>query len=119
MKSPAILVAALQIAAVACLGQTAPLRNIHFNGRSLTPGQLARLEQIERVAGTRVPDGNYWYDNRSGAAGFWNGPAVAALPPGLELGGPMPANCSGTGTGVFVNGRELHPLDVAALMQLG
>jgi hypothetical protein len=27
----------------------------------------------------------------------------------------MPPNCSGGGTGVFFNGRELHPLDVLAL----
>jgi hypothetical protein len=30
----------------------------------------------------------------------------------------MPANCSGQGTGVFVNGRELHPADVLTLTQL-
>ena len=34
-------------------------------------------------------------------------------------GGPMPANCSGGGTRVFVNGRELHPQEVAVLSQLG
>ena len=31
----------------------------------------------------------------------------------------MPSNASGGGTGVFVNGRELHPLDVASLSTLG
>jgi hypothetical protein len=31
----------------------------------------------------------------------------------------MPAGCSGGGTGVFVNGRELHPYDVYRLSQLG
>ena len=37
---------------------------------------------------------------------------------GLSLGGPLPADISGGGTGVFVNGRELHPLDVMQLSSL-
>ena len=74
---------------------------------------------MEAHYGVRLPDNDYWYDNRSGAAGFWKGPAVAGLPAGLGLGGPMPANCSGGTTGVFVNGRELHQVDVAGLSQLG
>jgi hypothetical protein len=44
------------------------------------------------------------------------------LPAGLDLGGPLPASASGGGdgrlTGVFINGRELHPADVAGLRQL-
>ncbi len=47
---------------------------------------------------------------------------LAFLPPGLTLGGPVPADASGGGqgalTGVFINGRELHPLDVVGLQQL-
>jgi hypothetical protein len=38
---------------------------------------------------------------------------LAALPAGLEFGGPIPG-----GTGVFINGRELHPLDVAGRSQI-
>jgi hypothetical protein len=97
-------------------------RNLTFNGRTLTADQLARLEKLERPYQARIPDGKYWYDNRTGAAGFWGAPAVALLAAGLELGGPMPANCSGGGTGrftgVFINGRELHPLDVAFLSSI-
>ena len=44
------------------------------------------------------------------------------MPAGLALGGPMPANASGGGSGtltnVWVNGRELHPYDVMQLQQL-
>jgi hypothetical protein len=36
----------------------------------------------------------------------------------LPLGGPLPADISGGGTGIFINGRELHPVDVAGLTQL-
>jgi hypothetical protein len=35
--------------------------------------------------------------------------------PGLAIGGKLRADASGGGTGVFINGRELHPLDVAGL----
>jgi hypothetical protein len=97
----------------------AQTRNIKFNGRALTEEQMAKLQLVERAFGVRLPDRDYWYDNRSGAAGIWKGPAAALLPAGLGLGGAMPAECSGGGTGVFINGRELHPLDVALLSQIG
>ena len=83
--------------------------------------ELATLERLERGVG-RLDDGAYWYDPRTGASGRWGGPTLAFLPPGLSLGGPLPADASGGGqgtlTGVFVNGRELHPLDVLGLQQL-
>ena len=108
--------------ALLCLGaqlaEAQGSRNITFNGQILTPDQQYRLELLERYYRVRLPDNRYWYDNRSGVMGLWNGPAVAVLPPGLGFGGPMPANCSGGGTRVFVNGRELHPLDVARLAQI-
>ena|SRR5258708_2016436 len=84
-------------------GQSPAARQITVNGRSLDSGQQARLEALERSYGVRLPDANFWYDNRSGAFGFWNGPAISVLPPRLDLGGPMPSNCSGGGTRVFVN----------------
>ena len=37
---------------------------------------------------------------------------------GLELPGPMPADISGTGTGIFINGREIHSADQMALYRL-
>lgn len=96
-------------------------RQITFNQRRPTGHDLQVLALIERRYGP-VPDGQYWYDNQTGAAGFWGGPVAALLPPGLELGGPLPANASGGGLGqltnVFVNGRELHPYDVYRLMKV-
>ncbi len=100
---------------------TASARTIRFNGRRLGTVELGTLEKIERFVG-RVPDGDYWYDPRTGASGRWGGPALAFLPSGLELGGAMPADASGGGqgnlTGVFMNGREVHPQDVAAFQGL-
>ena len=96
-------------------------RKVRFNDRLLGPAELETLERLERRVG-RLDDGAYWYDPRTGASGRWGGPTLAFLPPGLTLGGPVPANASGGGqgmlTGVFINGRELHPLDVVGLQQL-
>ncbi|MEO5883781.1 MAG: hypothetical protein ABIQ06_15295 [Caldimonas sp.] len=95
---------------------------IEFNGRPLDTGGRAELHRLEKVLG-QVPPGRYWYDPMSGGAGVLGGPAAAYLGPGLALGGPMPASASGGGagrtTGVFINGRELHPLDVAGLRRYG
>lgn len=90
-----------------------------FNGHAATQGDLAILAQIERMYGTAAPPGSYWYDPASGAAGRWGGPTLGFLPAGLALGGRLPANASGGGdgrlSGVFVNGRELHPVDLQVL----
>jgi len=94
---------------------------IEINGAPLDEAGRRVLRRIEAVIGP-VPAGRYWYDAASGGAGVWNGPASAYLGPGLPLGPPLPAVASGGGngrvTGVFVNGRELHPIDVAGLSQL-
>jgi len=98
------------------------LRAIEFNGRTLDASGQLLLRQVEARIGP-VPDGRYWYDRMSGAAGVWGGPAAAYLGPGLAFGGSLPAAASGGGdgrlTGVFVNGRELHPVDVQGLLRLG
>ncbi|MEP7300676.1 MAG: hypothetical protein ABI699_04045, partial [Caldimonas sp.] len=90
-----------------------PARAIEFNGRALDAAGLKSLRPIEAVIGS-LPAGRYWYDPMSGGAGVVGGPAAAYLGPGLALGGTLPANASGGGdgrtTGVFINGRELHPL---------
>ena len=94
-------------------------RHILFNQRELSEQELRVIEQLEAAYRFRLPDGHYWYDPASGASGIWGGPTAGFLPAGLSLGGKLPANASGGGTGVFVNGRELHPMDVWALSQLG
>jgi hypothetical protein len=83
---------------------------------------LAPLEQIEQLYGVTLPNGHYWYDSISGAWGIWGQGSLGQLPAGLTLGGPLPPNASGGGqgalTGVFINGRELHPTEVAYLQQI-
>ena len=76
----------------------------------------------ELLAVGAVAPGAYWYDTATGAVGQWGGPTAGFIGPGLGLGGPLPANASGGGdgrlTGVFINGRELHPIDVQQLTAL-
>jgi hypothetical protein len=96
-------------------------RVVAFNGAPLDAAGWQTLRELETYIG-EVPNGCYWYDTRSGGAGVWGGPAAAYLGPGLALGGPMPAQASGGGsgrvTGVFINGRELHVIDVQGLSQV-
>ena len=50
-----------------------------------------------------------------GIEGGWT---LCTLEPGLNLGGPLRADASGGNTGVFINGRELHSVDVLRLQQV-
>jgi hypothetical protein len=97
-------------------------RRVRFNQRELDASGWAVVQQIEAATRTLIPDGDYWYDPACGAAGMWGGPALAFLPAGLPLGGHVPPEASGGGsgrtTGVFVNGRELHLQDVQVLTHL-
>ena len=79
----------------------------------------ATVAALTREFGIQVAAGDYWYDPLSGLFGLMGGPGLGFTMPGLEVGGPLPADASGRGTNVFVNGRELHVMDVTALMALG
>ena len=76
------------------------------------------LNAIESEGQFPIADGRYWYDFNTGAWGVEGGPTAGFIYPGLSLPGPMPVNISGGGTGIYINGREIHPLDQQALMQL-
>jgi hypothetical protein len=83
----------------------------------------ADIQQALAQYGIQVAPGDYWYDAASGLFGLMGGPGLGFTMPNLQLGGALSADASGGGsgvlTGVFVNGRELHPQDVAALSALG
>jgi hypothetical protein len=85
-----------------------------FNGVDLPATALAAL----RAVGLSLPPGRYWYDAMSGLWGGDGGPTVGQLPAGLALGGALRADASGGGTGTFINGRELHPVEVQRLALL-
>jgi len=106
--------AATKVGTPAAAGSTA--RNVVINRTKLASKQVTALEQSFQV---RVLDGAYWYDKTCGAWGVEGGPTLGFIPAGLEVGGPLRADASGvTRTGVFINGREIHPLDVAGLQQI-
>ncbi len=77
------------------------------------------LDQLERRCGVHIQDASYWYDPLCGAWGFEGGPCVGFIQPRLPLGGRLRADASRGSTGVVINGRELHTLDVVALQRLG
>ncbi|CAA7023089.1 unnamed protein product [Microthlaspi erraticum] len=90
--------------------------NVSINGHPLTE---RLLRKAEKQAGAIQP-GNYWYDYRAGFWGVMGGPGLGILPPFIEeLNYPMPENCAGGTTGVYVNGRELHRKDLGLLAGRG
>jgi hypothetical protein len=94
------------------------VRAVKFNGKALDAHGLATLAQLEAAYRTKLPDGAYWYDPACGAFGKWGGPTLVFLQAGLSLGGPVPADASGSGSGVFINGREIHSFDLQYLQNL-
>jgi hypothetical protein len=90
-------------------------RNIVINRTKLADKQVSALEQGFQV---RILDGSYWYDKKCGAWGLEGGPTLGFIPAGLDVGGALRADASGGHTGVFINGRELHAMDVAGLQTL-
>ena len=77
-----------------------------------------KLKALETIYQTRIERGRYWYDKRCGAWGVEGGPTTGFILAGLNLPGPMPVDISGGGTGIFINGREIHPLDQLGLQRL-
>jgi hypothetical protein len=93
-----------------------PTREVVVNGVRLEDVELRTMEELYRL---EIPDGDYWYDPILGAWGVPGSPALGLIAPGLDLGGPLQPDASGTGaTYIFVNGRELHLLDVLALQSI-
>jgi len=93
----------------------APTRQVFVNGVQLRDDELNGLEQKYR---NQIPDGSYWYDRMCGAWGMQGGPVLCTIEPNLNLGGPLRPDASNGHTGVFINGRELHYLDIALLQRV-
>jgi hypothetical protein len=109
---PSLLLAATTLMASPL---TAQQRTVVVNRVRLTEQQIQHFEQRYNV---KIQNGKYWYDRISGAWGMDGGPTSGWILPGLDLGGSLPADASNGHTGVFINGRELHAMDVAALMRI-
>jgi hypothetical protein len=90
-------------------------RDVRINRVELSDEHVRQLEMQYQA---QVPNGSYWYDAMCGAWGMEGGPTLGFIPAGMQLPGPMPADVSGGGTGIFINGREVHVQDQAALQQI-
>ena len=77
------------------------------NGVSLSEAQVA---EIEKTYGVRPKEGKYWYDAKSGLYGVVGFPAYGYMQPNHRF-GSMKSNVSKGTTGVFINGRELPPME--------
>jgi len=106
-------VAFLAVALITLRAAAAPA-DVFINGVRLDDATQGAFEQRFHVP---LQAGRYWYDKVSGLWGYDGGPAVGQIYPGLPLGGPLRRDASNGHTGVIVNGRELHPIDVAALQR--
>ncbi|GMN42956.1 hypothetical protein TIFTF001_012158 [Ficus carica] len=90
--------------------------NVSINGHPITDRVV---KKAQKLAGSVHP-GDYWYDYRAGFWGIMGGPCLGIVPPYIEeFNYPMPENCAGGNTGIFVNGRELHQKDLDLLASRG
>lgn len=90
-------------------------QNIYVNGVKLN---LETIQSLETYYGVQMQAGRYWYDKVSGLWGYEGGPTMGQIMPALNLGGSLKPHASGGNTGVFINGRELHPLEVRYLLSV-
>jgi hypothetical protein len=92
--------------------------DVVVNGVLLSAGQVAAFEHRY---GMRLPAGAYWYDPESGAWGVQGGPTAGRARAHVNVGAALRADASGGGdgklTGIFINGREIHPQEAALLSQ--
>jgi len=115
MRHLALTTLATLFAAAAGTTAAAQARSVYINDVRIPDGRVSAMEQQYRA---RIPDGRYWYDKLSGAWGLAGGPTSGFTLAGLDIGGPLKADASNGHTGVFINGRQLHVMDVLGLQQL-
>lgn len=92
-----------------------PSQPVYVNGVKLS---RSAIRSLETFYGVKMQDGRYWYDKVSGLWGFEGGPAMGQIMPDLDVGASLNPHVSGGNTGVFINGRELHSLEVQYLMSI-
>lgn len=109
MRPASSLGLAIAMTALAAMAQA---NDVIINGDILP---IEKRRALEQGYGVPIHPGRYWYDAVSGVWGLEGGPAQGQIHPGLQLAGPLKADASRGNTRVFVNGREAHAMDVAAL----
>lgn len=117
MRSPRIL--ALTLALLVSGGAATAIARPSGVVVNREPLGVKQVRDLSRAVGQPIRPGRYWYDRVSGAWGVEGGPMQGVLPAGMPIGGKMWRGASGGHTGVIVNGRELHAVDVARLRRAG
>jgi hypothetical protein len=104
----------LVLAVAGSVGAEPAKRAVVVNGEKLLETKVRQLESTLRA---RIQPGSYWYDKATGGWGLEGGPLAGFTLPGLDIGGKLRADASKGNTKVFINGRELHVIDVVGLQQ--
>ncbi|GAB4857511.1 hypothetical protein Ancab_015419 [Ancistrocladus abbreviatus] len=90
--------------------------DVYVNGKLI---QHHEVREAQKLAGPISP-GSYWYDWHAGFWGAMGNRCLGIIPPFIqEFSFPMPVNCAGGTTAVYVNGRELHTRDLDLLASRG
>lgn len=115
----------MRAATVALLTLTAPAAAaaqrdaVIVNGVPVSQAEFrAEFQRFGVILSGPIAPGSYWYDPVSGLWGNAGGPTMGQILPGLDLGGPLRSDASGGGTAVFINGREIHPMEYLYLQGL-
>ncbi|ERN04209.1 uncharacterized protein LOC18432362 isoform X1 [Amborella trichopoda] len=89
---------------------------VSVNGKPIPDSLVTKAEE---KAGS-IQAGNYWYDYQAGFWGVMGKPCLGIIPPFIEeFHHPLSKDCAGGKTGVLVNGRELHQIDLDLLADRG
>jgi hypothetical protein len=112
-KSPAMkyLLLFFTLAVALAVNAQTKMKEIIINDEVVPAQTIAQLESTFKI---KFVPGNYWYDRLTGAFGLKGGPCAGVGVAGLNIGGLLKSNASTGGTGVFINGRDLHTQDVLA-----
>lgn len=86
---------------------------VFVNRQQMTHGQV---QALSGMVGVPISAGHYWYDHATGFYGVQGGPALGQIVPGMTaILRPVAPDASGSQTAVFINGRALHPSELAEL----
>ena len=79
-------------------------KDIYINKVKLNDNEINTLQASYGY----VEPGRYWYDSLAGLWGYENGPTQGKAIANVYFRGSLPADISGRGTSIFINGREIH-----------
>jgi len=81
--------------------------DIYINRIKLNDNEIYALQATYG----HVEPGRYWYDSVAGLWGYENGPTQGKAQANVYFRGKLPADISGRGTSIFINGREIHYIE--------